>query len=50
MEMQVNLPRAEQPTELFKMPVVVEVMSAGFDRAANTRFFTLQFPRVLKIH
>ena len=36
--------------ELFKHPFVVELVGAGFDKPANTRYFTLRFPRVLKIH
>jgi len=39
-----------RPTELFKYPFVVEVMGAGFDKPANTRHYTLRFPRVQKIH
>lgn len=42
--------RQLQPAELFKRPFVVELMGAGFDKPANARFFTLRFPRVLKIH
>jgi hypothetical protein len=45
-----HLPRPEQPTELFKVPMVVEVIGAGFDRPSNARFFSLRFPRVRKIH
>jgi DNA ligase-4 len=42
--------RQLQPAELFKGPFSVEVMGAGFDKSANTRYFALLFPRVLKIH
>jgi DNA ligase 4 len=28
----------------------VELVGAGFDKLANARYFTLRFPRVLKIH
>jgi DNA ligase-4 len=28
----------------------VELVGAGFDKPANARYFTLRFPRVLKIH
>jgi DNA ligase-4 len=42
--------RKLQPVELFKRPFMVEVVGAGFDKPANTRHYTLRFPRVLKIH
>lgn len=38
------------PADLFKHPFVVEVMGAGFDKPANTRYSTLRFPRVQKVH
>lgn len=46
----VNDARRTQPTELFRRPFVVEVVGAGFDKPANTGYYTLRFPRVLKIH
>ena len=45
-----NLPKAELPTELFQPPMVVEVIGAGFDRPSNEDFYSLRFPRVIKIH
>lgn len=39
-----------QPSELFSPPFVVEVTGAGFDKPANAGYFTLRFPRVLKVH
>jgi DNA ligase-4 len=42
--------RLPLPTDLFKRPFIVDVMGAGFDKPANTRFFALRFPRVQKIH
>jgi DNA ligase-4 len=42
--------RLPLPTDLFKHPFIVDVMGAGFDKPANTRFFALRFPRVQKIH
>jgi DNA ligase-4 len=42
--------RRLQPTELFNHPFVVEVVGAGFDKPANSRYYTLRFPRVVKIH
>ncbi|KAJ5908642.1 hypothetical protein N7495_001324 [Penicillium taxi] len=35
---------------LFKKPFVVEMMGSGFDKPSGARYFTLRFPRVLKIH
>lgn len=35
---------------VFKTPFVVEVLGSGFDKLSNTQYFTLRFPRVLKIH
>jgi hypothetical protein len=45
-----NHGRQLQPAELFKRPFSVELMGAEFDKPANTRYFTLRFPRMLKIH
>jgi len=42
--------RPLQPAELFRYPFSVELMGAGFDKPANSRYFGLRFPRVLKIH
>jgi DNA ligase 4 len=42
--------RQLQPAELFKHPFVVELMGVGFDKPADARYYTLRFPRVLKIH
>jgi DNA ligase 4 len=39
-----------QPAELFKRPFSVELIGAGFDKPANTRYFALRFLRVLKIY
>ena len=36
--------------DLFKHPFIVEVTGAGFDKLPNTNYFTLRFPRILKIH
>ncbi|KAN0080727.1 hypothetical protein V8E54_003931 [Elaphomyces granulatus] len=35
---------------LFKTPFVVEMLGSGFDRPSNSQYFTLRFPRILKIH
>ena len=37
-------------TVLFSEPLVFEVMGAGFDKPENKRYYTLRFPRVIKIH
>lgn len=50
MEIDIDKLQVAQPTGLFTRPLVVEVVSAGFDRPPNTRYFTLHFPRVVKIH
>ncbi|KAK7219336.1 hypothetical protein V2G26_007339 [Clonostachys chloroleuca] len=42
--------RKLQPAELFKHPFTVEVVGAGFDKPANAGYFSLRFPRVLKVH
>jgi DNA ligase 4 len=39
-----------QPAELFKYLFSVELIDAGFDKPANTSYFALQFPQVLKIY
>ena len=39
-----------QPSELFSHPFTVDVIGAGFDKPANAGYFTLRFPRVLKVH
>ncbi len=38
-----------QPIELFKHLLTVEVVGAGFDKSAITRYFALRFPCVLKV-
>jgi DNA ligase 4 len=50
MEIKMDRLQVAQATELFTRPLVVEVVGAGFDRPPNTRYFTLRFPRVIKIH
>ncbi|KAH8800779.1 hypothetical protein F5884DRAFT_713747 [Xylogone sp. PMI_703] len=49
-EFDVGFDRQLQPAELFKRPFAVELMGAGFDKPSNSRYFTLRFPRMLKIH
>ena len=50
MEIDIDRLQVAQPTELFTRPLVVEVVGAGFDRPPNMRYFTLRFPRLVKIH
>lgn len=35
---------------VFKKPFVVEMMGSGFEKPSGARYFTLRFPRVVKIH
>lgn len=35
---------------IFRDPFVFEVLGSGFDKQPNQNFYTLRFPRVLKIH
>ncbi|KLJ11095.1 DNA ligase (ATP) [Blastomyces silverae] len=44
---QVQLPKVQV---LFKTPFVVEMVGSGFEKPAGVNYFTLRFPRVLKIH
>jgi hypothetical protein len=39
-----------QPTDLFRHPFTVELVGAGFDKPANSKYFALRFPRLLKIY
>jgi DNA ligase 4 len=42
--------RQFQSAELFKRLFLIELMGADFDKPANIKYFTLRFPRVLKIY
>ncbi|KAJ5181285.1 Nucleic acid-binding OB-fold [Penicillium cf. griseofulvum] len=42
-----NLPVA---TTFFKQPFIVEMLGSGFEKPSGARYFTLRFPRILKIH
>lgn len=35
---------------LFKKPFVVEMMGSGFEKPSAARYYTLRFPRIVKIH
>lgn len=35
---------------LFKTPFVVEILGSGFEKPSGARYFTLRFPRILKIY
>ncbi|ETN44055.1 uncharacterized protein HMPREF1541_10920 [Cyphellophora europaea CBS 101466] len=38
------------PSAIFMRPLVVEVVGASFDRLPNSRFESLRFPRIVKVH
>jgi DNA ligase-4 len=44
--------RADLPAAsvIFKKPFVVEMMGSGFEKPSGARYFTLRFPRILKVH
>lgn len=42
-----GLPRASM---VFKKPFIVEMMGSGFEKPSGARYYTLRFPRVLKVH
>ncbi len=50
MEVNIDHKQLRKPTELFRKPLVVEIMGAGFDRPADTNYWTLRFPRIQKVH
>ncbi|EAU30345.1 predicted protein [Aspergillus terreus NIH2624] len=35
---------------VYKTPFVVEMLGAGFEKPSGARFYTLRFPRIVKIH
>ncbi|KAL4867095.1 hypothetical protein BDV12DRAFT_186963 [Aspergillus spectabilis] len=42
-----GIPRMEVT---FKIPFVVEMLGSGFEKPSGARYYTLRFPRILKIH
>ncbi|KAL5355649.1 hypothetical protein BJX96DRAFT_170872 [Aspergillus floccosus] len=42
-----NLPAMDV---VYKTPFVVEMLGAGFEKPSGARFYTLRFPRIVKIH
>jgi DNA ligase-4 len=42
-----NLPSIDV---VFKTPFVVEMLGSGFEKLSGARYYTLRFPRILKIH
>lgn len=46
----VMAPGVPNMTAVFRKPFVFDVMGAGFEKEPNRDFYTLRFPRVLKIH
>ena len=49
-EIETELTDQPRPAAVFMRPLVVEVAGAGFNRLLNSRFKSLQFPRIVKIH
>lgn len=49
---EVEYGRADLPAAsvIFKKPFVVEMMGSGFEKPSGARYFTLRFPRILKVH
>ncbi|RAK84969.1 hypothetical protein BO79DRAFT_274030 [Aspergillus costaricaensis CBS 115574] len=35
---------------VFKTPFVVEMLGSGFEKPSGARYYTLRFPRILKVH
>lgn len=35
---------------IFKRPFIVEMMGSGFEKPSGARYYSLRFPRILKIH
>lgn len=50
MDVEVDRKVVQIPTVLFKKPLVVEIMGAGFDRPQNAAYYVLRFPRLVKLH
>ncbi|KAJ5104378.1 hypothetical protein NUU61_001725 [Penicillium alfredii] len=42
--------RLSHATVLFKKPFVVEMLGSGFEKPSGARYFTLRFPRIVKVH
>ena len=38
------------PSTLFRRPIVVEIMGAGFDKNSSCDFYTVRFPRLSRLH
>ncbi|EER27608.1 ATP dependent DNA ligase domain containing protein [Coccidioides posadasii C735 delta SOWgp] len=46
----IDQPQIPEMEVFFRIPFVVELVGSGFERPHCARYFTLRFPRVLKIH
>ncbi|KAL4944648.1 hypothetical protein BDV06DRAFT_220053 [Aspergillus oleicola] len=46
-DVRLGMPRIDV---VFKTPFIVELMGAGFEKPSGVRYYTLRFPRILKIH
>ncbi|KAI9373528.1 hypothetical protein BJX61DRAFT_502482 [Aspergillus egyptiacus] len=42
-----NMPQMDV---LFKTPFIVEILGSGFEKPSGARYYSLRFPRILKIH
>ncbi|KAI1615402.1 DNA ligase, partial [Exophiala viscosa] len=49
MEVQNHRKNIQAPTDLFKSPIVVDVMGAGFEKPQNAAYYVLRFPRIVKL-
>ncbi|KAL8735029.1 MAG: hypothetical protein Q9166_001154 [cf. Caloplaca sp. 2 TL-2023] len=48
---QIDISKGMQSMNIvFRKPFVVDVVGAGFDKDSNRNYYTLRFPRALKIH
>lgn len=46
-----NIPKTLTPMNVvFQKPLVLDVMGAGFDKEPSRDYFTLRFPRALRVH
>ncbi|KAL2863244.1 ATP dependent DNA ligase domain protein [Aspergillus lucknowensis] len=50
MDIEYGRPGIPEMDVIFKTPFVVEMLGSGFEKPSGTRYYTLRFPRILKIH
>ncbi|EPS34939.1 hypothetical protein PDE_09904 [Penicillium oxalicum 114-2] len=48
----IEMGRASLPVAsvIFQMPFIVEMLGSGFEKPSGARYFSLRFPRILKLH